>query len=239
MVDEDALTKLIQDQATKTAEEIRAAGKRVGVSAKDQLRWALNFSNRDVSDPSLGTVLDLFLELFAFQKLSDAGGGLKLPDSISFPEKEGFTLFASNVKETHRLFNQVLLSYLRNRRFDIENDGRTTFILTPQGFSSVVENPVMDCTVKLMRLIGEFPEHVHQCPEDHATEMHSATGQWQGTLTRRVCGNWFLADRKDAVFCSKTCAGRKRISAFRKYAKSERDRLQKSRKRRETKNAKG
>lgn len=202
VMDEDVLTKMIdaspgQDRVTKTAEEIHAAGKRVGGSAKDQLRWALNFSNKDLSDPSLGTVLDLFLELYAFQILSAVGSPLKLPDSVSL-EKEAFALAPNLVRNSHKLFNHVLLSYVRDRRFDIESDDRTMFILTPQGFSFFTEDPVMDCVLKLLQLIAEFPEHVHRCPE----------GQ-------RGCGKWFLADRKDAVFCSKTCAGRKRVFDFR------------------------
>lgn len=183
------------DRIVKSGAEIRASGKRVGDGARDRLQWALNFSNKDVSDPSIGTVLDLYLELAAFQL--SPGFSVDMP-SFSFSTKEDFRLALDEVRRVHERFNDVLRSYVKEHRIVIKNDAPTNFMLTRRGLSIFTPDYVFCCAVKLMQLIAEFPEHIRQCPED-----------------QRGCGNWFLADRRDAVFCSKTCAGRKRIFDFR------------------------
>jgi hypothetical protein len=175
---------------------IREAVRRVGATSRDRLGWVLKFASEDLSDPSPGKALDVRLELGAF--LAIPGWMGELPDAIKLPDIDNLFPSLKEAWKLHELLNTWLQSYVEQGEILIVSPGKTTYHLTRDGFDFGALDRTTRCAVNLMRLIREFPEHVRCCPK----EQHG-------------CGKWFLAERTDAVYCSKTCAGRKRIAEFR------------------------
>jgi hypothetical protein len=187
-----------------TLKQVRAAGDRIGFGSRAQLIWALKFSNEDLSTLSPGRCLDLQLELAAFRCDTSLFG--ELPDSVKVPIKRGYFPSPAEVKRTRERFTAALDSYARQSEIIISHQGKVDFHLTERGnFVFEVPDSVTGCVIRLMKLIGEFPQHVRRCASVE-------------------CGKWFLAKKTDATYCSKTCGTRERTRELRRRKAEEKAR---------------
>jgi hypothetical protein len=174
-------------------DELKKAAARIG-DGKQQLRWALALADEDVAGWGAGRLQDLRVELTMFRH-----GSRWLADLPDLPTACLPSWFHSEeqARRVHERFVTFLASYARDNQISMMHKGATHFSLRGSHFSFGVGDPVTACCIKLMQLMGEFSSHLRRCPPG------------QG------CGKWFLGKKTDTIFCSKTCAGRKRAFEFR------------------------
>lgn len=186
---------MTKDSDLVSFDELEKASKRIGTCPQAQLQWALKLANEDTATSGAGRKLDLRVEVPFF-----LGGprvlGLFRKDatrsinSVWFPSDKQLT-------DIHKSFTGVLVNYVEQKEAHIRTAGQTNFYLHGGQFDFVVEDMVEGSVVKLMKLIGEFSQHVRRCASAE-------------------CGKWFLGKKTDAAYCSKTCGTRERSRELRR-----------------------
>lgn len=177
-------------------DDLRKAATRVGLTRKGQFEWALGLANEtDASEWSAGRKLDMRIEAIVFlggQRVLNLFSKDKARsiDSPMFPSEE-------KMREIRTSVASVLTTYTDQGEVNITLEGRTHVYLAGGEFAFIVADMAQSATVRVMKLLADFSDHVRRCPAGEG------------------CGKWFLAKKTDAIFCSKTCGTRKRIRELR------------------------
>jgi hypothetical protein len=167
----------------------------VGQTPTGQLAWALVFASEDSDRVSPDLRLKAQQELTAFE----------IPRSLTGQASRRPRPLASfdDVRGARKRFDAMLRTFAVSREIRVQTEKSVEFALVAGELSVTSPDFVTACEIKLMQLIAWDPDHIRQCPkEEHG------------------CGAWFLAERTDAVYCSKKCSGRKRIHEFRTRKKA-------------------